>query len=35
MHALNAASTTQGIEAVAKFGRFFLGRLWDSYVKKI
>ena len=35
MHALNAASTAEGIAAMTKFGRFFLGKLWDSYVKKI
>lgn len=34
MHALNAASAAEGIEAMTKFGRFFLGKLWDSYVKK-
>lgn len=34
MHAIGAESTTQAAEAVLKFGRFFLGELWDSYVKE-
>jgi predicted patatin/cPLA2 family phospholipase len=35
MHALNAASSAEGIAAMTRFGRFFLGKLWDSYVKKV
>lgn len=35
MHVLNAASTAEGFAAMTKFGRFFLGKLWDSYVKKV
>ena len=31
---LNAPSTEAGLAAVAKFGRFFMGELWDTYVKK-
>ena len=34
MHALNAASPAEGAEAMMTFGRFFLGKLWDSYFKK-
>jgi len=30
---LNAQSSTDKATAVAKFGRFFMGELWDSYVK--
>jgi len=33
MHATNAQSLEQGVAAVARFGRFFLGELWDTYVK--
>jgi len=33
MHATNAQSLEQGAAAVARFGRFFLGELWDTYVK--
>ncbi|MGS2721523.1 patatin-like phospholipase family protein [Paraglaciecola aestuariivivens] len=29
----NASSHTDKIATVAKFGRFFMGELWDSYVK--
>lgn len=32
--ALNAKSVEQSAEAVAEFGRFFLGELWDTYVLK-
>jgi predicted patatin/cPLA2 family phospholipase len=35
MHALNAPSATEGAKAVMTFGRFFMGQLWDSYVKKV
>ena len=34
MHALNAASPAEGAEAMMTFGRFFLGKLWDSYFRK-
>ena len=34
MHAVNAASPQQAAEAVTKFGRFFLGELWDTYIVK-
>jgi predicted patatin/cPLA2 family phospholipase len=30
-HATNAASVAEQAEAIARFGRFFLGQLWDSY----
>jgi cholesterol oxidase len=33
MHATDAQSIEQGASAVARFGRFFLGELWDTYVK--
>jgi len=32
--ALHAPSLEAGAAAVAKFGRFFLGELWDTYVSK-
>ncbi len=31
---INAPSPEAGMAAVAKFGRFFMGELWDSYVSK-
>jgi len=34
MHALNASSPAEGAKAMMAFGRFFLGKLWDSYFKK-
>jgi hypothetical protein len=34
MHATNAKSPEEAASAVARFGRFFLGELWDTYVKK-
>ena len=34
MHATNATSPAQAAETVAKFGRFFLGEIWDTYVQK-
>ncbi|MGA2246935.1 MAG: patatin-like phospholipase family protein [Verrucomicrobiota bacterium] len=34
MHALNASSPTEGAKAMMTFGEFFLGKLWDSYVKR-
>lgn len=33
-HPVNAPDAKAGADAVAKFGKFFLGELWDSYVKK-
>lgn len=35
MHALNASSTAEGAKAMMTFGEFFLGKLWDSYFKKV
>ena len=32
-HPTNATSAAQGLKLVAKFGRFFLGELYDSYIK--
>jgi hypothetical protein len=32
--ALNAHSVADRVRAEAEFGRFFLGELWDTYVKK-
>ena len=32
--ALNARSAADSARATAEFGRFFLGELWDTYVKK-
>ena len=34
MHATNATSPAQAAEATAKFGKFFLGELWETYVQK-
>ncbi|MEW6208308.1 MAG: hypothetical protein AB1631_08065 [Acidobacteriota bacterium] len=34
MKAINAQSATEHAAALLKFGRFFMGDLWDSYVKK-
>jgi cholesterol oxidase len=34
MHATNASSPVEALEAVSSFGRFFLGQLWDTYVSK-
>jgi predicted acylesterase/phospholipase RssA len=34
MHATNADSAEQAADAVARFGRFFLGELWDAYVHR-
>jgi hypothetical protein len=33
--ALNADSVAEGVRATTVFGRFFLGELWDTYVKKV
>jgi len=32
--ALNAASTADSLRATTTFGRFFLGELWDTYIKR-
>jgi hypothetical protein len=34
MHATNATSPAQAAETVAKFGKFFLGEIWNTYVQK-
>jgi hypothetical protein len=34
LHATNAKSPEEAATAVARFGKFFLGELWDTYVKK-
>lgn len=34
MHALNASSPEEATIAVAKFGRFFFGEIWDTYIAK-
>lgn len=34
MHATNTSSPAQAAETVTRFGRFFLGELWDTYVEK-
>jgi predicted acylesterase/phospholipase RssA len=35
MHAINATSTAEGAKAILNFGKFFMGELWDSYIKKM
>lgn len=35
MTVLNAEGVKDSAETLARFGRFFMGELWDSYVKKI
>jgi len=35
MRAPGASDFTEKSEAIAKFGRFFLGELWDTYVRHI
>lgn len=35
MHATNTASPEQSAAEMTKFGRFFLGELWETYVSKI
>jgi len=32
MHTINANSVAEKTRAAMKFGRFFLGNLWDSYL---
>jgi hypothetical protein len=34
MRATNTSSPAEAADAVARFGRFFLGELWDTYVGK-
>jgi len=34
MHATNTTSPEQAAETVAKFGKFFLGEIWETYVAK-
>jgi len=34
MRALNTSSTVEGTKAVMAFGKFFLGELWNAYMKK-
>jgi cholesterol oxidase len=31
---LNAPSTEAGLAAVTKFGKFFMGELWDTYIER-
>ena len=33
--ALNAPSAEAGVAAIAKFGKFFMGELWDTYIKRV
>jgi hypothetical protein len=33
-HAINAKNPEEAAAVTAKFGRFFLGELWDTYIKK-
>lgn len=33
--ALNAANAADSVRATTEFGRFFLGELWDTYVKRV
>ncbi len=33
LHAINAKSPEEAAAAVTRFGKFFLGELWDTYVK--
>lgn len=34
MHAINATSAVESAEAMARFGKFFMGELWSTYFKK-
>jgi predicted acylesterase/phospholipase RssA len=34
MHATNTTSPVQAAETTTRFGRFFLGEIWDTYVSK-
>jgi hypothetical protein len=31
---LNAPSPEAGLAAVGRFGKFFMGQLWDTYITK-
>jgi len=33
--ALNADSVEESLRATTMFGRFFLGELWDTYIKRV
>lgn len=35
LRATGTGSAAEGIEAVARFGRFFMGELWESYVQHL
>ena len=35
MHSTNTSSTIEGMRVVGRFGKFFLGELWDSYIAKV
>jgi hypothetical protein len=35
MQAINAKSVEEAASAMARFGKFFLGELWDTYVKRV
>ena len=32
---LNAPSAEAGLEAIAKFGKFFMGQLWETYIERV
>lgn len=34
MHATNTTSPAEAAETVARFGKFFLGEIWETYVEK-
>jgi len=34
MHVTNAKSPVQAAEALAKFGKFFLGEMWETYIER-
>jgi predicted acylesterase/phospholipase RssA len=34
MHAINASSPIEATDAMLRFGRFFMGELWDTYFRK-
>ena len=33
--ALNADSVAESLDVIGRFGRFFLGELWDTYIKRV
>jgi len=35
MHAINASSPVEATDAMMRFGRFFMGELWDTYFRKV